>query len=504
MSEALAKVKKELGPDAVILHTRTLRRGGVLGVGARPIVEITATADSRAAAIRRPSADTSKPEATESPAQDAALSRSVAMAQAAVKAYQANGSGNGNGAARRDGNGSGNGVARKSTAAPRQRKTPASRPAATQRQNAAPDRLQLRTGASEAVDAKPKAAKPDAPHDNDGNDFDAASFDLPMPPEVKTNVAIDVDTDLRSEIEEIRQMVKNLVDRSDRSAFPDAPESLTSFYSHLISQEVEEQLARELLHRAGKNLGVRRGVRVADELVRMELRKLVGEMLPTASPLKLATSGRPTIVALVGPTGVGKTTTIAKLAANMKLRERKSVGMITIDSYRIAAVEQLRTYAQILKVPLISVLSPADLRSAIDRMSNMDLILIDTAGRSQKDDPRIAELHTFLRAARPDQVHLVLSSTSRDRTTREAIERFRPLGVTQLIFTKVDEAVGLGVILNTLKRVNMQVSYLTNGQAVPDDIQVASNSRLAKLILGFDDPNDLMQRTRTEPMGVAI
>lgn len=488
MSEALAKVKKELGPNAVILHTRTLRRGGVLGVGARPVVEITATADARAAAARRPAAKSDNIELRTPQPDDSTLSRSVAMAQAAVKAYNA---------------GDGNGSAAPKAAAPASASKPAPATSGVSRERAPADRLQYRKATAPAPAKRVAPARAESPSRNDDM-IDAADFDLPMPPEVKTNVAIEVDTDLRSEIEEIRQMVKNLVDRSDRSAFPDAPESLTSFYSHLISQEVEEQLARELLHRAARNLGVRRHVRVADELVRMELRKLVGEMLPTASPLKLATSGRPTIVALVGPTGVGKTTTIAKLAANMKLRERKSVGMITIDSYRIAAVEQLRTYAQILKVPLISVLSPSDLRNAVDRMSNMDLILIDTAGRSPKDDPRIAELHEFLRAARPDQVHLVLSSTSRDRTTREAIERFRPLGVTQLIFTKVDEAVGLGVILNTLKRVNMQVSYLTNGQAVPDDIEIASTSRLAKLILGFDDPNNLMQRSRSESMEVAI
>lgn len=485
MSEALAKVKKELGPDAVILHTRTVNRGGVLGVGARPVVEITATADARAATLRRPATSQTRIETNDTPVEDAGLTRSVAMAQAAVKAYQDAGNGNGK---------------------PQRPAPPAKAPAAAPpsvsavRQTVPVDRLRFRSDGEPAPEIR-KSVNPQAPA---ADVIDTASFDLPMPPEVKTDIAINVDTDIRSEIEEIRQMVKNLVDRSDRSAFPDAPESLTSFYSHLISQEVEEQLARELLHRAAKNLGVRRDVRVADELVRMELRRLVGDMLPSASPLKLARPGRPTIVALVGPTGVGKTTTIAKLAANMKLRERKSVGMITIDSYRIAAVEQLRTYAQILKVPLISVLSPSDLRSAIDRMSNMDLILIDTAGRSPKDDPRIAELHDFLRIARPDQVHLVLSSTSRDRTTREAIERFRPLGVTQLIFTKVDEAVGLGVILNTLKRVNMQVSYLTNGQAVPDDIEIASTSRLARLILGFDDPNDLVMRSRNERQEVAV
>ncbi len=443
MSEALAKVKKDLGADAVILHTRTIRRGGVLGVGARPIIEITATPDTRAARVRsagQPNSETVTPTGE-------SLVRNVAMAQTAVKAYAAS-------------------------------KTPSG---ADAKPGSAPPvrgkRMVMR--GLETPESSPQGAKSQSAASA------PTSLDVPMPPEVRTDVAIDVDPGLRREIEEIRAMVRSLVDRSDRSAFPEAPEALVSFYSHLVAQDVEEQLARELLSRAARNLGIRPGRRVANELVRMELGKLVGDMLPIAAPLRLKSEGGPTVVALVGPTGVGKTTTIAKLAANMKLRERKSVGLVTIDSYRIAAVEQLKTYAQILKVPLVSVLTPDDLRAAIERMSSMDLILIDTAGRSQKDDPRIAELSAFLRAAAPDQVHLVLSSTSRERTTRDAIEKFRPLGVTQLIFTKVDEAVGLGVILNTLRRVNMRVSYLTTGQAVPDDIEVAGPRRLASLILGF-------------------
>jgi len=295
---------------------------------------------------------------------------------------------------------------------------------------------------------------------------------------------------MRAELNEIRQMVQELVERSDRTQYPDAPRQLVNFYSYLIGQEVEEQLAKELLQRVAKNLDVdnaRLHGRVATEVVRMELKRLVGEMLPSAAPLKLTRTDRPTVVALVGPTGVGKTTTIAKLAANMKLREKKNVGLITIDSYRIAAVEQLKTYAQILKVPLLSVLKPQDMADALQRMSHLDLVLIDTAGRSQRDDMRIAELSSFLKVAQPDQIHLVLSSTSRERTTREAIDRFAPLGVTQLIFTKVDEAVGMGVMLSVLRRVKLRVSYLTHGQAVPDDIEVASASRLARLILGFNE-----------------
>ncbi|MCA9255041.1 MAG: hypothetical protein KDA33_05360, partial [Phycisphaerales bacterium] len=277
MSEALAKVKKELGANAVILHTRTVNRGGVLGVGARPVVEITATSDGRAATMRRPQSDGAKVETNESTPQDSGLTRSVAMAQAAVKAYHAAGDGNGNGAAAL----TKPGLPKPKPAAPS--------PTIVAGRAAPNDRLQFRDAPSPKKGPPPATTPKKA---DDGVDvLDAASFDLPAPPEVNTNIAIEVDTDLRNEIDEIRRMVKNLVDRSDRSAFPDAPESLTGFYSHLISQEVEEQLARELLHRAAKNLGVRGNVRIADELVRMELRRLVGDMLPAASPLKLAAPG---------------------------------------------------------------------------------------------------------------------------------------------------------------------------------------------------------------------
>jgi flagellar biosynthesis protein FlhF len=218
--------------------------------------------------------------------------------------------------------------------------------------------------------------------------------------------------------------------------------------------------------------------------------KLVGETLPPAEPLRLVASDRPTIVALVGPTGVGKTTTIAKLAANMKIREGKSVGLITIDTYRIAAVEQLKVYAQILDVPLAAVVTQAEMLAAIGRMSDLDLILIDTAGRSQRDEPRIAELQELLSAAQPDQVHLVLATTAREATIREAIQNFSVLGVQHLIFTKLDEALGFGVILNVLNSADMRLSYLTMGQSVPNDIEEGSARRIARLIVG-----DVIQQT---------
>ncbi len=187
---------------------------------------------------------------------------------------------------------------------------------------------------------------------------------------------------------------------------------------------------------------------------------------------------------MIGPTGVGKTTTIAKLAANLKLRQNRKVGLITIDTYRIAAVEQLRTYAQIIHVPLRVVMTPDELSAAIDEMDDLDAILIDTAGRSQRNVERLDELKEFLDAAAADEVHLVLSTTANVKNLQAAMDRFGSLGANKLILTKLDEAVSFGMILSIVKRMDAALSFVTTGQDVPDDIEVGQGRRLAQRILG--------------------
>ncbi len=136
---------------------------------------------------------------------------------------------------------------------------------------------------------------------------------------------------------------------------------------------------------------------------------MIEEEIHVAGPIQI-TPGRCRLAALVGPTGVGKTTTIAKLAANFRLKEKRRVGLITVDTYRIAAVEQLRTYADIIDLPMHVVSTPREMRETVKRMSHLDLILLDTAGRSPKDEVRLQELKAFLTEAAADEVHLVLSS----------------------------------------------------------------------------------------------
>jgi flagellar biosynthesis protein FlhF len=212
------------------------------------------------------------------------------------------------------------------------------------------------------------------------------------------------------------------------------------------------------------------------------LRQIIASDLPVRGPIRLS-PGQTTVVALVGPTGVGKTTTLAKLAARFRLHERRSVGLITIDTYRIAAVEQLRTYAQIMDLPMEVVATPREMRSAVERLSENDLVLIDTAGRSPRDEARLQELRALLAEAQPDEVHLVLGCIAGAESLRTAARAFVSTGANSLILTKLDEAWQTGGFAEWLGACRLPLSYTTHGQNVPDDIHPASALKLAELIL---------------------
>jgi flagellar biosynthesis protein FlhF len=160
--------------------------------------------------------------------------------------------------------------------------------------------------------------------------------------------------------------------------------------------------------------------------------------------------------------------------------------LITVDTYRIAAVEQLRTYADIIDLPMEVVSTPREMRQAVTRLADLDLVLMDTAGRSPRDEVRIQELKSMLAEARPDEVHLVLSCVAGAAGLAKSAERFAAAGTTALILTKLDEATGLGNLLPLLRTSRLPISYLTNGQNVPDDIEAAVADRLARRVLGLD------------------
>jgi flagellar biosynthesis protein FlhF len=249
----------------------------------------------------------------------------------------------------------------------------------------------------------------------------------------------------------------------------------------MIQADIDEATARDLLDRA------RAGSNDAptDPLIlKSRVAQLLENEVRTTGPIETV-PGQCRVIAMVGPTGVGKTTTIAKLAANYRLREKKRVGLITVDTYRVAAVEQLRTYADIIDLPMEVVATPREMREAVARLSELDLVLMDTAGRSPRDEVRIQELRSMLGEANPAEVHLVLSSTAGTQSLLGTVERFTEVGATSILLTKLDEATSYGHLLPVVRNSKLPLSYLTDGQDVPDDIQVAQPRKLAQLLLAM-------------------
>jgi flagellar biosynthesis protein FlhF len=281
-------------------------------------------------------------------------------------------------------------------------------------------------------------------------------------------------------------MILELGREHKQATLQDLPTELFQLYTALIDADVEDDVARELIVRAKQHASPSQ-LRTPQTMWTL-LTGLVECELKTGQPIAPA-RGRRHVVALVGPTGVGKTTTLAKLAANFRLRDGIKLGLVTVDTYRIAAVEQLKTYAEIIELPMKVVTTPDEMRRALDEFAGLDLVLVDTAGRSPQDDLKIHELQQFIQAAQADEVHLVLSLTASFKALSSAVQSFQSVGVTSLIFTKLDEAPGLGTLFNLARRVPTPISYVTTGQDVPDDIEPAVAPRLAKLILGQDKLN---------------
>lgn len=218
------------------------------------------------------------------------------------------------------------------------------------------------------------------------------------------------------------------------------------------------------------------------EWVRSALRERLQQRLPCIDSNGIGEDAR--IMVFIGPTGVGKTTTVAKLAANFALIAEKDVGIITADTYRIAAVDQLRTYANLIGAPLSVVYTPEEMQQAIADHSGRDLILIDTAGRSQYDKMQMNELRTFLSVLDNPQIHLVISATTKAEDLMDTLERFQTIGFDRLIITKIDETRTLGPLLQLGDLSGKEIAYLTVGQSVPDDIEVAEAGAIADRILG--------------------
>lgn len=286
---------------------------------------------------------------------------------------------------------------------------------------------------------------------------------------------------LQADLSELKSMVQLLAEGESKQP-PPFHEGLMQVYKEIVGNRVNEAFALKLIQEVRskipeehyKNVGLIKA-HVAQEMMRA---------IKIGGPIRLK-KGVPKIAAFVGPTGVGKTTTIAKLAADFALAKKASVALITLDTYRIAAVEQLKTYARILKIPIEVIVNENQLEQTVGSFDQKDLILIDTAGRSKKDEAQLTELVNFLGVDLPIEVYLVLSATGTEESILAAFSKFHPISIDRLLFTKLDESVHYGMIYNVAKKTNKPLSYFTTGQKVPEDIELAEAERLVDLILNL-------------------
>ena len=255
-------------------------------------------------------------------------------------------------------------------------------------------------------------------------------------------------------------------------------------YNQLLENEVDEKYINQIISEIESSLKKESNL---DTILASVYQKIV---LKLGSPVEISLEDKKTKVAFfVGPTGVGKTTTIAKIASMFKLDKEAKVAMITSDTYRIAAVEQLRTYANILDVPLQVVYTLEELNDAIDKFKEYDLILIDTAGRSHKNKEQCMEMLHFVNdCVIPEdctkEVFIVLSASTKYKDLENIVDVYGEIGDYNLIFTKLDETSAFGNILNIKLKTGVNLSYVTSGQVVPDDISLIDAQKMAKSLLG--------------------
>jgi len=283
---------------------------------------------------------------------------------------------------------------------------------------------------------------------------------------------------LRHEVSEIREMLEVLIAETPGAG---VPAEFAAQYRKLLGGGMSRRAAAALLVAAVRDsdLDVLKDERVLTQRLMMEIQRRI----PVTGGIGLA-PGACRKVALVGATGVGKTTSVAKLAARFAVRERARVALVTADTYRVAAPEQLRVYANIIGLPLQVVLTPKEMDRAMHALSECDVILIDTAGRSQNDADRLGELRAFMEAANPHEVHLVLSGTAGEKVLLREAEAFGAVGFDKIVLTKLDEAVSFGMLVNVIRQVGATLSFITTGQEVPEHLEVGRPDRLAELVLG--------------------
>jgi flagellar biosynthesis protein FlhF len=298
---------------------------------------------------------------------------------------------------------------------------------------------------------------------------------------------------LEKDLEQLKSMVVGLAssapaagaNASREEGDQDLTDELMRCMHDLVAGGIEKKFARQIVRQASFDLSSldRHDEQSILDKVAFHLMKDIQVKDVLEGVGASAGSSKSTILALVGPTGVGKTTTIAKIASLGILERRLRVGLINLDSYKVAAADQLATYAKIMNIPFRSANTKEELQQAIYDFSSLDLVLIDTTGRSQKDQESLLQLRHMLAGVEGCQSVLMVSSTTKDTDMNEVISRFKIFRPEGLVFSKLDETSVYGCIYNIQKRSGLPLLYFTVGQRVPEDIEKASAERVVDLVL---------------------
>lgn len=284
-------------------------------------------------------------------------------------------------------------------------------------------------------------------------------------------------TDVDKEISSIKKMLQQLQQTSE---YAQLPNELKPMLLHLEKQGLHHPFVVQLGNELHKQLKDDKKDVSPETLLALVREMLLMEM--TDLPFG-GISMKRKYINVVGPTGVGKTTTIAKIAARAVLEKKKKVGFITTDTYRIAAIEQLRTYANLLQAPVEVVYNREDLQLAIEKLADRDLIFIDTAGRNYKEEKYVADLSSLLDFSLEIESYLVLSMTSKEEDMRKVIEQFQVIPIEKFIFTKIDETETIGSMFHLMRDYQIGAAYFTDGQEVPEDlVEATANFVISRLL----------------------
>lgn len=261
---------------------------------------------------------------------------------------------------------------------------------------------------------------------------------------------------------------------------PEEPPHYRKLLSMLRESGVGESLSKRVLSGLLEEMG--NGTPWPNEMLLAKLASALIKWIPTSGPVRLS-PGRPRVVAFVGPPGGGKTTTLVKLAARYAIGDPSQVVLVTMDAHKVGSVEQFSSYGRLLGVPVEVARDVRDLADIVDYYGKSNLICVDTAGRSPSDAAHTAHLRETFRRVPSLEVHLVLGTTTRDHEMEVAAKGFYEVPFHRVLFTKVDEGITFGSMLNLAWKVNCPISYVAMGQRIPEDMEAATPEKITDLIL---------------------